>query len=57
MAKKLKVEVGSVVAFNMLDDATWFDVTAIDGFRMTVREHGTDYAEQASDVSLVKRVR
>lgn len=57
MAKKLNIKVGSVVAFNMLEDATWFDVIAIDGFNMTVREHGTDYAPQSSDTSLVKRVR
>ena len=57
MTKANKIEVGSVVAFNMLADATWFDVIAIDGFNMTVREHGTDYAPQSSDTSLVKRVR
>lgn len=57
MTKKLNVKVGSVVAFNMLEDATWFDVIAVDGFNMTVREHGTNYAPQRSDVSLVKRVR
>lgn len=52
-----KIEVGSIVAFNMLPDATWFEVTKIDGFVIMVREEGTDYAEQRSDKSLVKRVR
>jgi hypothetical protein len=52
-----KVEVGSVVAFNKLADATWFDVVSKDGFNIEVREHGTDYATQRSDTSLVKQVR
>lgn len=57
MAKKLKIEVGSLVAFNMLDDATWFEVLEIDGFHMRIREAGTNYATQNMDTSLVKRVR
>lgn len=52
-----KVKVGSEVAFNKLDDATWFKVEAIDGFILTVREVGTDYATQQIDVSAVARVR
>jgi hypothetical protein len=51
------IEVGSVVAFNKLDDAAWFDVLAIDGMTLTLREHGTDYAKQFMDKSLVKQVR
>lgn len=54
---KLNFTVGDEVAFNNLDDATFFEVLAIDGFAMTVREAGTEYAEQRSDVSLVKQVR
>lgn len=52
-----QIKAGSVVAFNKLDDAVWFDVLDIDGCIMTVREHGTDYAPQQTDTSLVKQVR
>jgi hypothetical protein len=55
--KKLDIKVGSEVAFNMLDDATWFKVEAIDGFNLTVREVGTEYAPQHIDKCAVKRVR
>ncbi|WLJ71220.1 hypothetical protein [Sphingomonas phage Birtae] len=55
--KKLDIAVGREVAFNMLDDATWFAVEAIDGFTLTVREVGTEYAPQMIDKSAVKRVR
>jgi hypothetical protein len=55
--KKLEPKVGDVVAFNMLPDAAWFDVLAINGFIMTVREHGTDYAEQRIDKGGVKQIR
>jgi hypothetical protein len=51
------IKVGSVVAFNMLPDATWFDVLERDGFRLVLREHGTDYAKQYVDVSMVARVK
>lgn len=53
------VTVGCEVAFNKLDDATWFEVVAIDSRRqlITVREAGTDYAPQHSDMSLVKQAR
>lgn len=59
MAKKMKsVVVGSVVAFNNLLDTYWFDVLAIDGFNMTIREHGKpNYAEQYMDISFVKQVK
>ena len=49
--------VGQQVAFNKLDDATWFDVLAINGFNLTVREAETDYAPQTIDKSAVKQVR
>lgn len=52
-----KITVGSVVAFNTLKDAVWFDVLKIEGFTLTVREHGTDYAPQTIDKDLVKQVR
>ena len=51
------IKVGSVVAFNTLPDATWFDVVEVEGFTLTVREHGTDYAKQWIDRSLVKQVK
>lgn len=52
-----KIEVGSVVAFNNLNDATWFRVEAINGFMLTVREVDTNYATQQIDRDCVKRVR
>lgn len=57
MNKKLQVEVGSVVAFNTLEDAAWFDVLEINGDVMTLREHDTNYATQTMYKSLVKQVR
>jgi len=56
-AKTAKVTVGCEVAFNTLDDAVWFEVLAVNGFQIIVREAGTDYAPHYSDVSLVKQVR
>jgi len=50
------VKVGSVVAFNELPDAVWFEVLSIDGFNLTIREHGTDYATQVIDKGYVKQV-
>lgn len=52
-----QVRAGSKVAFNVLADAVWFDVIEIRGFAMRVRETGTENAEQAADLSLVKQVR
>jgi hypothetical protein len=55
--KPQEVSVGSIVAFNTLEDAAWFDVIAIDGQMLTIREHGTDYRPERMDKSLVKQVR
>lgn len=58
--KKPTIEVGKLVAFNKTPDASWFEVTAIDGFTLTLKEfdgHGTDYAPQRSDKSLVAQVK
>ena len=55
MEKKIKV--GCLVAFNTLPDAVWFEVIERNGHQITIREAGTDYAVQYSDVSLVKAVR
>lgn len=52
-----EAKIGDVVAFNNMADAVWFDVIEIEGFQMTVREHGTDYRPQVIDKSLVKRIR
>jgi hypothetical protein len=52
-----KIAIGNEVAFNNLADATWFRVEAINGFSLTVREVGTDYATQSIDRSAVARVR
>lgn len=57
MKKELKVEVGSVVAFNMLDDAAWFDVLEVRGDVLTLREHGSNFAKQTMYKSLVKQVK
>ena len=58
MKKMAPVVVGSVVAFNMLPDTCWFDVLEINGFIMTIREHGkSNYAEQYMDISFVKQVK
>lgn len=51
------VVVGCEVAFNKLADATWFKVEAKDGFILTVRESGTDYATQQIDISAVAQTR
>lgn len=55
--KMKPVVVGAVVAFNTLPDAAWFDVVAVEGFELTVREHGTQNRTQRIDKSLVKQVR
>lgn len=57
--KKLKpVVVGSVVAFNDLENAAWFEVLGINGFDLTIREEGKpDYAEQHIDKAFVKQVK
>lgn len=57
MAKVSEIKVGYQVAFNNLKNAVWFDVMAIDGFHLTIREHGTNFANQFSDKSLVKQIR
>ena len=54
---KKTIKVGDVVAFNTLPDAVWFDVLKVDGFRLTVREHGTDYRTQQIDKSTVKQIK
>jgi hypothetical protein len=51
------LKVGSVVAFNKLPDAVWFDVISIDGFAIIVREHGTSFAHQRSDKSLIAQIK
>ncbi len=51
------VKIGDHVAFNRLSDATWFEVTEIDGFMLTIREENTKYAEQRIDKSLVAQLR
>lgn len=53
---KKTIEIGNKVAFNTLPDATWFDVVAVNGFTLTVRETGTDYAVQVIDRCAVKAV-
>lgn len=55
--KRKPVIVGSVVAFNNLPDAAWFEVLKKNGDRIEIREHGTDYAVQHHFASCVKQVR
>lgn len=60
MAKKIKKEIviGSVVAFNNLEDTTWFDVLEIHGFNLIIREHGKpDHAEQVMDKCYVAQIK
>lgn len=54
--KMKPVKVGSVVAFNELPDAAWFDVLEKDGDKITLREHGTEFAKQEHYASCVKQV-
>ena len=56
MAKALKIEVGNWVAFNLLNNAIFFEVLLIDGFNLTVRE-SEEFVPQITDKSLVKQVR
>lgn len=56
MKKKKEIKVGSQVAFNNLPDAVWFDVLEINGLLLVIREHGTNYATQTMDKSLVVQV-
>jgi hypothetical protein len=50
------LKVGGRVAFNLLDDATWFDIIEIDGFQLTLRETGMPNGKlQYIDKSLVKQ--
>jgi len=51
-----KVKEGDVVVFNNLPNAVKYDVLAVDGFCMKVREHGTDYRIECSDTSLVAKI-
>lgn len=51
------VKPGDVVAFNNLNDCTWFDVLTVSGFAMTVREHGTDYKEKNADTSMIRQIK
>ena len=52
-----RIQIGDAVAFNKLPDAVWFDVVTVDGYLLTVREAGADYAAQRIDSSLVKQHR
>lgn len=56
--KDSDIKAGAVVAFNMLPDATWFDVIKRDGFMITIRERADIiYSEQTADVSMVCQVK
>jgi hypothetical protein len=55
--QKLEATVGREVAFNNLKDAVWFTVLAVEGFTLTIREVGTNYAPQTADKSMVAQVR
>lgn len=53
---KKQITVGCQVAFNKLPDAVWFDVLKIDGMLLVIREHGTNYATQTMEKSLVVQI-
>lgn len=50
-------EVGDEIAFNMLPDATWFEIVTLCKFDLTVREVGKNYKIQYFDRCMVKQVR
>lgn len=57
-----KVKKGSVVAFSEDQNPAWFDVVKVDGKSITVRQvgeapNGEPYAEDESDISLVRQVK
>lgn len=57
-----KIKKGSVVAFSEDSNPAWFDVLKVDGKAITVRQtgiapHGGEYAEDVTDVSLVRQVK
>lgn len=51
----MNIQVGDLVAFNKLSDATWFEVIEINGYSMKIVEAGTNDAPQYMDSSLVKQ--
>ncbi len=57
MAKKQEIKVGTLVAFNTLPDAAWFEVLEVNGFLLTIKEYGTEYASQTMDKSFVKQIK
>ena len=48
-----QVNVGDIVVLNNLADATPFEVLAVDGFVVTVREAGTEYKPQFIDKEMI----
>lgn len=56
MTKMKEIKVGCWVAFNTLPDAVWFEVVAISGFILGVREAPGHFI-QTIDKSLVQQVR
>lgn len=54
---KFDIKEGSIVAFNNLSDAVWYNVLKVDGFVLTIREQDTDYQEQYIDKCFVKQVK
>lgn len=50
--KSEAVQPGAFVVFNDLPDATVYEVTERKGVAVWVKQQGTDYAPQRSDVSL-----
>lgn len=62
MTVEQKLKKGSVVAFSENANPAWFDVLKVDGKELTVRQqgeapHGAEYAEDVTDVSLVRQVK
>jgi hypothetical protein len=52
-----KITKGTLVAFNKLPDAVWYEVKSRGRFTLTIVEANTDYAPQVMDVSLVKQMK
>jgi hypothetical protein len=51
-----QIKKGDIVVLNNLPDAAHFEVIEVDGFVVEIREAGTSYISQFTDVSLIYKV-
>lgn len=52
-----KVKVGSLVTLRDGEDAIWWEVLEIAGFWLKIKEAGTNFTPDVTDISLVKKVK